>query len=214
MRSSELREKPRLFRHETGDDESDRPKRKAQPKHPDFPKTQVGKLWDELGHPDEPANIMPGGTYNSAGGKPPNVTVWGTIASIPQDISNVRFEELRNVHRIPCAREGLLYGIGAGFGVGGMRAILGGTVWNSCNFAVGAFTVIAGGSFAWCQRGLAREKQEMRKVVELMKARQFEQARKEKEEEAAKAREMQKAAEEERLRRSWTRWDNYRFWAK
>jgi cytochrome c oxidase assembly protein subunit 20 len=212
VRSSSHSETPRLYRPDSPtDDESDRPKRKTPVRNPEFPQTQVGKLWAELGNPADPANTMPGGTYNSAGGKPKEVTLWGTIQTFPQDLGNVKLEEFRNIHRLPCAREGLMYGIGAGFGFGGLRAILGGNVWRSCNWAVGGFTVMAAGSFAWCQRSLEKEKRDMRKVVEAMRARQLEQARVEREE-AQKKKEMERLAEEERLRKSWTRWQNYRFW--
>ncbi|OAG39500.1 hypothetical protein AYO21_06328 [Fonsecaea monophora] len=44
-----------------------RPFTRPKPKH-DFPKTQAGKMWEMLGNPAEPANALPGGTYNSAGG--------------------------------------------------------------------------------------------------------------------------------------------------
>ena len=94
-------------------------RRKPKPKH-DFPQTQVGKLWDAFGNPEEPVNTMPGGTYNSAGGKPKEVH-W-------TDAFKFNSKEIMNLHRLPCSRDSLLVGLGAGFGVGGVRAILGGKI--------------------------------------------------------------------------------------
>jgi cytochrome c oxidase assembly protein subunit 20 len=64
---------------------------------------------------------MPGGTANTAGGNAPS-------ASISDAIKTVRWGDFKNVHMYPCARESFLTGIGAGFAVGGVRALLGGTV--------------------------------------------------------------------------------------
>lgn len=96
-----------------------------KPKH-QFPKSQVGKLWEEFGNPEEPINMMPGGTYNSAGGKPGEPTYWDAAKSVitggsktsPTSVS------LAEVHKVPCARDALLVGIGMGFGAGGLSAVL------------------------------------------------------------------------------------------
>jgi len=102
-------------------------RRKPKPKH-DFPQTQAGKLWDAFGNPEEPINMMPGGTYNSAGGKPKEVSWTDAFKISPQ--------EIMNLHRLPCSRDSLLVGLGTGFGVGGVRAILGGrTTSQSLYFA-------------------------------------------------------------------------------
>lgn len=85
----------------------------------EFPKSQVGKLWDEFGNPKEPINLMPGGTYNSAGGKPKEITFMSYIKSLSMS-------DFTSFYKAPCARESLMAGIGTGFGVGGLRAVLGG----------------------------------------------------------------------------------------
>jgi cytochrome c oxidase assembly protein subunit 20 len=95
--------------------------RRPTPKH-DFPKTQAGRLWDAFGNPEERVNAMPGGTFNSAGGKPKEVS-WRDA---------FKFSELSKEGRPPfyqtsCARDSLLVGIGAGGAVGGLRFILKGT---------------------------------------------------------------------------------------
>ena len=48
-----------------------------------------------------------------------NVGIWDAFRS-------VRLSDFKEVHKKPCVRESFLVGIGAGFGVGGFRAILGG----------------------------------------------------------------------------------------
>ena len=97
-----------------------------KPKH-EFPKSQVGKLWEEFGNPEEPINLMPGGTYNSAGGKPREPTYWDAVKSVfAGDPNNPNSVSLTQVHKAPCARDALLVGIGLGFGVGGVSAVLGG----------------------------------------------------------------------------------------
>ncbi|KAJ1808868.1 hypothetical protein LPJ56_004559, partial [Coemansia sp. RSA 2599] len=55
-----------------------------------------------------------------------------------------RWGDLTNVlHEEPCAREGLLYGIGTGLGVGLLRFIRTGRGINAGNWAVGSFAVVA-----------------------------------------------------------------------
>ena len=65
------------------------------------------------------ANDLPGGTLNTAGGRPRNATLLDALNS-------VRLRDFTEVHKKPCVRDALLPGIGAGFAVGGVRAIMGG----------------------------------------------------------------------------------------
>jgi cytochrome c oxidase assembly protein subunit 20 len=101
-------------------EEARRPRR-PKPKH-DFPKTQAGKLWDAFGNPDEPINTMPGGTYNSAGGKPKEVT-WRDALKF----SEFNKEGRPAFYQTSCARDSLLVGIASGGAVGGLRFIVKGT---------------------------------------------------------------------------------------
>lgn len=55
---------------------------------------------------------------NTAGGIPRE-------AGIIDAVRTVKLEEFKEVHKKPCVREALMTGIGAGFGVGGVRAIMG-----------------------------------------------------------------------------------------
>jgi cytochrome c oxidase assembly protein subunit 20 len=90
---------------------------RKKPKH-DFPKTQAGKMWEAFGNPAEPVNEMPGGTYNSAGGKPKEVT-W-------KDAFSWKWGDMKRFYKVPCARDALLVGLGGGAAVGGVTAIIGG----------------------------------------------------------------------------------------
>ena len=66
------------------------------------------------------ANALPGGAgLNTAGGRTKQAGYFDALRSI-------KFSDFEEVHRKPCVRDAFLTGIGAGFGIGGVRAILGG----------------------------------------------------------------------------------------
>ena len=65
------------------------------------------------------ANLLPGGTINTAGGKVRET-------SILEAAKTIKLRDFRELHKKPCARESFLVGIGAGFGIGGLRAVMGG----------------------------------------------------------------------------------------
>jgi cytochrome c oxidase assembly protein subunit 20 len=76
-------------------------------------------MWEAFGNPDKPINELPGGTYNSAGGKPKEVT-W-------KDAFSWKFTDVpKKFYRVPCARDALLVGVGGGAAFGGITAIIGG----------------------------------------------------------------------------------------
>ena len=49
-------------------------------------------------------------------------------------LRTIRMSEFKELHMKPCVRESLLTGIGGGFGIGGIRAIWGGTVVKALAF--------------------------------------------------------------------------------
>ena len=69
--------------------------------------------------PPPNANLLPGGTENTAGGRMPELTLLGVFRSFT-------LEDFQTIHRKPCFRDALLAGISGGFLVGGVRAVLGG----------------------------------------------------------------------------------------
>lgn len=80
--------------------------------------TQQGKLWDAFNNPNDPVNEMPGGTYNTAGGRPKEIT-WRDAFDFSQT-SGTR----PPVYKTGCGRDALLVGIGTGGGIGGLHFIL------------------------------------------------------------------------------------------
>lgn len=95
---------------------------KKKPKH-DFPKTQVGKLWDAFGNPEEPVNLHPAAKTDPAGRE-----IRGEVhhLGVKDAFSGLSTKHLSTFYRTHCGRDSLLMGIGAGFGVGGLRAVVGG----------------------------------------------------------------------------------------
>lgn len=65
------------------------------------------------------ANALPGGGQNTAGSK-------NQEASLLDAAKSIRLSEFKEVHKKPCVRDALMTGIGTGFGIGGVRSILGG----------------------------------------------------------------------------------------
>lgn len=64
--------------------------------------------------PPENANMMAGGTQHTAGGKEPEVTLYNALTT---------GAPITEIHKRPCVRDSLLYGIGGGVGVGATRII-------------------------------------------------------------------------------------------
>ena len=78
-----------------------------------------GNQWEDAQpayKPPENANLMAGGTEHTAGGKTVDVGLVDAAKSISRD-------DWTKLHRKPCVKDSLLTGIGAGFAVGGARAI-------------------------------------------------------------------------------------------
>jgi len=100
--------------------ETPRPKRK-KPMHA-YPETQAGKMWKEL-HREEPVNTMPGGMVNTAGGRPKEVG-WRDAFRFGDGSF---LGDMSKLHKMPCARDSLLVGIGTGGALGGTSFVLTGT---------------------------------------------------------------------------------------
>jgi len=175
--------------------------KRPRPKH-DFPKSQVGKMWDALGNPSEPANTMPGGTYNSAGGKPAEVS-W-------RDAFNFSYQGKGPAwYQTPCSRDSLLVGIASGGAIGGSRFVLKGlsSVATSANYAVAGFALAAGGMYYWCDQKRREEARGMALAVAGMKLLHEKRAREKAAEDAAAAAAAAKAEEERKANQRW-----YKFW--
>lgn len=91
----------------------------SQPKKPKYEtQTQVGKLWDAFGDPEQSANKL-AGANNPRDSDTKDVSVTGVLKSMS-------FDNIKSFYRGPCARDSLLTGIGVGFATGGLRSVLGG----------------------------------------------------------------------------------------
>lgn len=97
--------------------QSNNPQEPSQrkPKY-EAPKSQVGKLWDAFGNPEDQANMLPGTVSNSKKEE----------ATVTEAMKSLSTKDLTTFYKMPCARDALMLGIGVAFGVGGIRAILGG----------------------------------------------------------------------------------------
>lgn len=50
----------------------------------------------------------------------------GGESSILEAAKTIKLGDFKELHKKPCTRDSFLVGIGAGFGVGGIRAVIGG----------------------------------------------------------------------------------------
>ncbi|KAL6721070.1 hypothetical protein ACLMJK_000170 [Lecanora helva] len=130
------------------------------------------------------------GSQNTAGGK---VHEPGFMEAL----RSVKPSEFTEVHKKPCVRDALLTGIGGGFGLGGARAILGGSILSSSNWAVGSFIFGSALMYEFCQRRRSLEKQGMKRAVEVI-----EQTKAEKQQKMEEARAARRKAKEEADARS------------
>ncbi|KAL2193787.1 hypothetical protein P885DRAFT_71803 [Corynascus similis CBS 632.67] len=125
--------------------------------------------------------------------------------TIADAVGTIKPSDFLTFHQAPCARTGLLTGIGAGATVGAMRWIMGLPVPRAANWAVGTGVLGAIGQYEYCQFRRHQEREKVKRVVEVYAAKQ----KKEKEEEERREREkaLARAKEEEDKRRKW-----WRFW--
>ncbi|KAK3293010.1 uncharacterized protein B0H64DRAFT_204489 [Chaetomium fimeti] len=108
-------------------------------------------------------------------------------------------------HQAPCARSGLLTGIGAGAAMGGIRWIMGLPIPRAANWAVGAGALGAIAQYEYCQLKRMQEREKVKRVVEVYAAKQAREKREKYEEEK---RERERGEEEMAARKGgW-----WRFW--
>ena len=88
--------------------------------HPEN-KPFAGSQWQDAKQDHRPANanLLAGGTENTAGGKLPDVTFSNAVSTIP-------WNELWSFHKKPCVRDALLTGMTLGVTAGGLGGLLGG----------------------------------------------------------------------------------------
>jgi cytochrome c oxidase assembly protein subunit 20 len=128
--------------------------------------------------------------------QPANSLSREAVPTLKDAAGTITWEDFKKVHLQPCFREANLYGMGAGFAVGGVRFIFGGkyharTVskivrrqsayyWDvggvpkSCNWAVGGFVLTSIACYERCQYRRRKEKAGMRKAAEIIEAKRVE----------------------------------------
>lgn len=79
--------------------------------------TQVGKLWEAFGNPEDSANALAGANARHDDTKD---------ISVPEVLKSMSFHNVKSFYKAPCARDSLLTGMGFGFAAGGLRSVLGG----------------------------------------------------------------------------------------
>ncbi|KAJ1889330.1 hypothetical protein LPJ66_008090 [Kickxella alabastrina] len=79
-----------------------------------------------------------------------------------------KWEDFKNtIQSEPCAREGLLYGVGTGFGVGVLRFIRTGNALNAGNWAVLAFAGVAVAAKKLCHFQQSHQRAKTRTLLEM-----------------------------------------------
>ncbi|TAQ88717.1 hypothetical protein B7494_g2974 [Chlorociboria aeruginascens] len=163
---------------------------------------QTPKVYEVFHSPPENANALPEGSgQNTAGSRQ-------VVPKISAAARTIKLEEFKHIHTRPCVREAFLTGMGAGFVVGGGRAIFGARIPKAANWAVGAFVLTAFANYEFCQYRRHLEKVHMKRAVEIIdrKREKHEAEMQAKRDERRRAKEeMDKKAEEAR-KSSWKFW--------
>ncbi|KAF2000327.1 hypothetical protein P154DRAFT_200507 [Amniculicola lignicola CBS 123094] len=157
--------------------------------------------------PRGPANVMPGGTAHTAGGTPAE-------AEVPTYLDAVRSlgkDYYLGYYKRPCVRDGQLAGIGAGFVMAGVGAIVRQPVRMCCNLAFWSWITVSCASYQYCQTVRRKEKDGMRQARELMEKKRAtiaarNEARRKQREEYEKQLEAQRLEEEKARKSSWKFW--------
>ncbi|KAF2964141.1 hypothetical protein GQX73_g9424 [Xylaria multiplex] len=121
-----------------------------------------------------------------------------------EGMQSIKYDDFLRIHQIPCAREGLMTGIGAGAVVGVGRFFTGAKAPKAANWAFGGFLLGSVIQWEYCQAQRRKERAAMARVVEVIDRKKAEKA--EKAAQAAQAARLRREAEE-RAQKSW-----YKFW--
>ncbi|KAI7903965.1 uncharacterized protein BX663DRAFT_485447 [Cokeromyces recurvatus] len=80
-------------------------------------------------------------------------------------LKTIKLEDFKEVNKIPCARNALLYGIVAGVTMGAIRFALKRKVPTSANWAVGTFCGVSAVSFEGCQMERQQKLEKLKLIV-------------------------------------------------
>ncbi|RMZ90888.1 hypothetical protein DV736_g1882, partial [Chaetothyriales sp. CBS 134916] len=168
----------------------------------DKEKGQEQKLWEAFGDASNRVNEAPGGRYNSAGGKPQELT-WRDAF----DYSKLDPKKMPYFWQTGCGRDSILVGIAVGGGAGGLHFIVRGlsSMLLTTNIAVVAFSATSMAMYKWCRDRQQEEAKNMALALNGMRLLNEKKAR-----EKAEAEEAARKAEEERKARPWS--SRLKFW--
>ncbi|KAK4155666.1 hypothetical protein C8A00DRAFT_41762 [Chaetomidium leptoderma] len=130
----------------------------------------------------------------------------GQHPSLTDAVQSIKPSDFLSFHQAPCARSGLLTGIGAGATVGAIRWIMGLPMPRAANWAVGTGALAAVGQYEYCQFRRRQEREKVKRVVEVYAVKQAREKREKEEEERRVRREREEREEEERRKRGWRFW--------
>ncbi|KAF2155164.1 hypothetical protein K461DRAFT_292047 [Myriangium duriaei CBS 260.36] len=136
-----------------------------------------------------PANIMPGGTANTAGGERPD------DVDVVKAAKLISWDDWATLPTKPCVKDSLMTGIGSGFALGGVRAVMRAPVFTACNWAVGGFCFTSFAMYQYCTQQRKAEREGMKQAMEIIDRKSIE--RKQKEQRMERARELRRQKKEE-----------------
>ncbi|KAH7322815.1 hypothetical protein B0I35DRAFT_510077 [Stachybotrys elegans] len=87
--------------------------------------------------------------------------------TLKEAFSTIKAEDFVNIGKVPCAKGGLMTGIGAGFGAGLLRAVAGGTFLKSGHWAVGTFVVTGTAAYEYCLYSKRQERLQLKRAIEI-----------------------------------------------
>ncbi|CAJ2509441.1 Uu.00g144670.m01.CDS01 [Anthostomella pinea] len=119
-------------------------------------------------------------------------------------LQSIQSTDFLNIHKVPCAREGFITGIGAGAAVGVGSYLVGGRIPRAANWAAGTFLLGSIIQWEYCQAQRRKERAAMARVVEVV-----DRKKAEKEAKAAEALRSKQEADEkaQQAKKSW-----YKIW--
>ncbi|KAG1057238.1 hypothetical protein G6F46_008826 [Rhizopus delemar] len=80
-------------------------------------------------------------------------------------LKTIKLEDFKEVNKIPCSRNALLYGMAAGVTIGAIRFMSKRIVSTSANWAVGTFCGVSAVSFEMCQMERKQKLEKLRMIV-------------------------------------------------
>lgn len=175
------------------------------------------------------ANILAGGTQNTAGGQLPEVSITNAFDG------GLKMTDFTGLPSRPCVRESALTGLGSGFALGGVRFILRGmalsryllsafnqermmlttivaSVFTACTWFVTGTCVVSGIMFQYCQYQRNAERDGMMRAVEILNKKEMEKKARDAYKE--KQREARRELKEKELEEKYTKLREAKPWWK